>query len=84
MKTFKLSLAILAVTVLVACAKPTAYRPADAPGSTGYSEKQIGTDQFRISFAGNGITTRKTVDLYLLYRAAELTKERGFRLFHRG
>lgn len=81
MKAFKLGFAVLAVMALAACAKPTTYKPADIPGSNGYAETEIGNDQYRISFAGNGITTRKTVDLYLLYRAAELTQEKGFDYF---
>lgn len=81
MKTFKAGLAILTVATLAACAQPTTYQPAPGPGALGYAEQEIGADQYRISFAGNGLTTRKTVDLYLLYRAAELTQKKGFDYF---
>lgn len=81
MNVVKLSLAALTALMLAACARPTAYQPATHPGSIGYAEQEIGADQYRISFAGNGLTTRKTVDLYLLYRAAELTQEKGFDYF---
>ncbi len=81
MKSLKLGVAALAVLALTACAKPTTYHPAVQPGALGYTEQETGADQYRISFAGNGLTTRKTVDLYLLYRAAELTQEKGFDYF---
>jgi hypothetical protein len=42
--------------------------------SRGYSEQQIENNRFRVQFAGNSLTDRKTVETYLLYRAAELTK----------
>jgi hypothetical protein len=72
---------VLALTALAACARPTPYQPAGAHGRDGYVEREIGRDQYRIGFTGNGITTRETVDLYLLYRAAELTRDRGFDYF---
>ena len=72
--------AMLALTALVACAKPTPYQAAELNGF-GYSEQAIGKDQYRIGFNGNGITTRETVDRYLRYRAAELTDENGFDYF---
>lgn len=81
MRIVKLGVAVLAVIALAGCAKPTTYKPVNAPGANGYAEQEIGVDQYRISFAGNGLTTRKTVDLYLLYRAAELTQEKGFDYF---
>lgn len=81
MKKVKLGLAVLAMITLAACARPTAYQPAAASGLNGYAHERIGADQYRVSFTGNGLTTRKTVDLYLLYRAAELTQERGFDYF---
>ncbi len=73
--------AVLTLTALTACAKPTPYVAAKNAGGHGYSQNEIGKDQYRIGFDGNGITTRKTVDLYLLYRAAELTEDKGFDYF---
>lgn len=73
--------AVLTLVVLTACAKPTPYQAAGDRSGFGYSEQTIGKDQYRIGFNGNGITTRKTVDLYLLYRSAELTDEKGFDYF---
>ena len=72
---------VMALLALAACAKPTPYVAAEDKSRYGFTEKEIGKDQYRIGFTGNGITTRKTVDLYLLYRAAELTEDKGFDYF---
>lgn len=63
-------IAFLAV-LLAACGSPTPYQPALRGG--GYAEQQIEANRFRITFAGNALTPRDTVENYLLYRAAELT-----------
>lgn len=60
---------------LAACAAPTAYQPAD--GRYGYAQQQIEGNRFRVSFTGNSLTSRQTVENYLLYRAAELTLING-------
>lgn len=78
-------LAALASSVVLvsACATQTPYRPAKGYGfsRTGFSEQQIEPDRFLVSFAGNSVTERETVEKYLLFRAAELTVQRGFDYF---
>lgn len=72
---------VLAGGIAVAsCATPTPYQPAVGAGQyrAGYSDQQIDSTHFQISFAGNSLTSRETVERYLLYRAAELTLQRGF------
>jgi hypothetical protein len=72
---------VLAGGIAVAsCATPTPYQPAVGAGQyrTGYSDQQIEGDRYQVSFAGNSITSRETVERYLLYRAAELTLEKGY------
>lgn len=72
----------LALT-LSACATPTPYQPA-TPGqakSGGFSETKIEANRFRVKFSGNSLTSRDTVEGYLLYRAAELTVAQGFDVF---
>lgn len=71
-------LAALALA-LVACAQATPYQPesASAAVSGGYSDERIGEDTYRVSFHGNSLTSRETVEAYLLYRAAELTLAEG-------
>ena len=86
MKTSATSRAMLvavlgAATLMTAgCATETAYRPATGSGfaRTGYSDRQIETNRYVVSFSGNSYTSRDTVEKYLLYRAAELTLQNGY------
>ena len=61
--------------LLAGCTQPTPYQP--ATDGFGYAEQRIERDRYRVSFAGNWVTARDTVQNYLLYRAAELTRETG-------
>ena len=78
-------LAALATSTLVVagCATETPYRPAVGRGfyRTGFSERQIEPNRFLVTFAGNTVTERDTVERYLLFRAAELTLQRGYDYF---
>lgn len=68
--------------VLAACATATPYQPASELGAfDGFSEQMIENDRARITFAGNSLTERDTVENYLLYRAAETALEQGFDWF---
>ncbi len=69
-----------ALLVLGACASATPYQPA-RDNARGYSEQQIERDRWRVSFSGNSLTDRETVETYLLYRAAELTAQQGYDTF---
>lgn len=62
---------------LGACATATPYQPASR-GEGGYTDQRIEANRYRVSFRGNSVTSRETVEIYLLYRAAELTLARGF------
>lgn len=64
---------------LVGCAHPTPYRPQSAAAGhhNGYAEEQLASDRYRVTFRGNRLTSRETVEAYLLYRAAELTVAHG-------
>ena len=75
-----LALATLATLAACASATPTPYQPAQA-GGYGYSDQQIEANRYRVSFAGNSVTPRETVENYLLYRAAELTLQTGHDYF---
>lgn len=67
---------------LVACATATPYQPASEPGGfDGFSQQMIENDRARVTFGGNSLTKRETVENYLLYRAAEMAVERGFDTF---
>ena len=80
----KLRHLILAVSVaaLSACATSTPYQEASKPGAfDGFSQQIIENDRARVSFAGNSLTERETVENYLIFRAAELAVERGYETF---
>lgn len=66
--------------LLAACVTPTPYQPAQ-PRGFGYSEERLDQNKFRVTFRGNSLTKRETVEDYLLYRAAELTLQNGFSHF---
>jgi len=74
--------ACLALLLVSACATgPTPYQLRSADGEHGYSDQALERDRVRVVFQGNFLTTRETVENYLLYRAAELTLQRGYRFF---
>lgn len=75
--------AIALAAGLAACATPTPYQPAvrGSAVSGGFSDLRIADNRFRVSFAGNTLTSRETVERYLLYRAAELTVQTGYDWF---
>jgi hypothetical protein len=78
--------ALLLATGLCACVSPTPYQPAPrGPGGPssqgGYSEMRVEPDRWRVTFSGNAVTKRETVEGYLLYRAAELTLQNGYDWF---
>ena len=66
--------------LLAGCASPTPYQPATGHGfnRNGYSEQRIENNRWMVSFSGNTLTSRETVERYLLFRAAELTVQQGF------
>jgi len=78
-------LALAALGLLAGCATPTPYQPYQPEMSAGvhggYSDQQVGADRFRVRFHGNELTSRDRVEGYLLYRAAELTLQKGYDWF---
>lgn len=73
-----LAAALAGSAALAGCMTATPYQPATASSRLGFADEQIESNRFRVSFAGNSLTSRETVERYLLYRAAELTVQRGF------
>lgn len=74
---------VLAAMGSSSCApRPTPYQPAaQGTGGYGYGEQQLEANRFRITFSGNSDTPRPAVENALLYRAAEVTKQRGYDYF---
>jgi hypothetical protein len=68
---------------LASCATPTPYQPNIRGQSTagGFSELRLEPNRFRVTFSGNSLTSRETVEGYLLFRAAELTTQNGYDWF---
>jgi hypothetical protein len=67
---------VLAAGLLAACATATPYQAASTD-RYGFQEQQIEANRVRITFRGNTVTDRETVETYLLYRAAEVTLQNG-------
>jgi hypothetical protein len=68
-----LVMAAVAVS-LASCA--TGYQQNSITG--GFDTKELRPDVYRVSFQGNGFTTRETVQTYWLNRCAELAIEKGY------
>lgn len=62
---------------LLGCAQPTFYSP--AVNGFGYAERQIGPGHYQVAFAGNHKTRRETAHQYVLFRAAQLADQDGYR-----
>jgi hypothetical protein len=74
----KFLMAAAAATLLAACATgPTPYQPL-TKDQGGYTETKVESNRVRVAFAGNTLTSRETVENYLLYRSAETTLANGF------
>ena len=75
--------ALLATAALAACETATPYQPVASGNAQagGYSEARIETNRWRVTFQGNSLTSRQTVEDYLLYRAAELARSQGYDWF---
>ena len=83
MKRLLIAAAATAALAVGACATATPYQPIQ-PGASysgGYSERPIEQNRWMVSFSGNTVTDRRTVETYLLYRAAELTVQQGYDWF---
>jgi len=71
----------MALTCLAACATPAPYAPR-APGqATGYTDRELAPNRYRVTFTGNSVTPREQVEDDLLLRAAEVTLAAGYSHF---
>lgn len=73
----RLIAAIAVLVTLGACATATPYQAA-LDTNRGYADQQIESNRWQVSFSGNSLTDRQTVETYLLFRAAELTMQQGY------
>src|SRR5258708_8696653 len=82
----KITATIAAIGVVVglsACETATPYQPLrhGTETSGGFTDQRLDQNHFRVTFQGNTVTPRETVESYLLYRAAELTVSQGYDWF---
>jgi hypothetical protein len=71
-----------AAALATACASQAPVYESRADGGRyGYAEMLVQPNRLRISYNGDTLTPRETVETYLLYRAAESTLEHGFDYF---
>jgi hypothetical protein len=81
-KHVKLAAALSALALATACTTATPYQPLGATHvEGGFTDQQLDATHYRVNFFGNSLTSRQQVENYLLYRAAELTAQRGFSCF---
>jgi hypothetical protein len=75
--------ALALAALLTACATATPYQPnvAGQKAAGGFSDRRLESDRYQVNFAGNSVTSRETVERYLLYRAAEVTVQAGYDWF---
>lgn len=72
---------LFAAGLLVGCMTPTPYSPRTVGESTGYTDRALTRTRYQVTFRGNSITPRETVESYLLLRAAEVTRAAGYSSF---
>jgi hypothetical protein len=73
--------ATLAVSLLAACSAGSQYHPHALGGLVGYSDMRLSPIRYRVSFSGSSGSTQNQVQVYLLWRAAEITLQAGFTHF---
>lgn len=76
-----LAAGLTVLLILGGCATPAPYAPRTHGTSTGYTDRQLSQNRFRVTFTGNTVTSRETVENYLLLRAAEVTLAAGYDRF---
>ena len=61
-----LLVAFAGAALLGGCMTATPYQPIDAPGTSasgGFSDVQLGPNRYRVTFAGNSMTSRERVEI---------------------
>jgi hypothetical protein len=76
-RNWKLVLPATLALILASCATP--YASSGFLG--GYSDTVLAPDVYRISFQGNGYTSKERTQDFAMLRAAELTLSHGYRYF---
>jgi hypothetical protein len=69
------------LAALAGCATPAPYAPRGPGQRTGYTDRQLAANRWRVTFTGNSVTPREQVEDDLLLRAAEVTLAAGYSHF---
>jgi hypothetical protein len=80
-KSWKFLAAGLGMLALSGCATPAAYAPRQSGQSTGYTDRELAPNRYRVTFTGNSATSREQVEDDLLLRSAEVTLAAGYSHF---
>lgn len=70
-------LAFSALALLAACATAPVYAPAAGPNAAGYSERQVESNRFFVTYRASGSADAALLQDFALLRAADLTVQRG-------
>lgn len=73
----KAAAASLLLLALSACVQPAPFAPRGAGQQTGYTDRQLAQNRWRVTFTGNSATPREQVEDFLLLRAAQVTLAAG-------
>jgi hypothetical protein len=76
-RKFRALITIVCSIAAIGCATP--YQPDGLGG--GYSDNRIDSDTVSVEFRGNGYTSKRKVEMYLLYRCAEVTRDARYDYF---
>src|ERR1700742_4968345 len=77
----KYALFLSLAVVLAGCAQPAPYAPRLSGQQTGYTDRELAANRYRVTFTGNSATPRETVENYLLLRAAQVAQAAGSQYF---
>jgi hypothetical protein len=77
----KATTASLCLMLLAACAHPAAFAPRGPGQRTGYTDRQLAPNRWRVTFTGNSVTPREQVETDLLLRAAQVSLAAGYKHF---
>ena len=79
--SWKRAAAGLGLLALAGCATPAPYAPRQPGQATGYTDRELTPNRYRVTFTGNSATTRDQVEDDLLLRSAEVTLAAGYTHF---
>ena len=81
MKANRCIVSVCLALFVAGCASNYAKKANWVFGYSGYTNQQIDSNTFVVSFQANGYTSQQTVQSYVLLRCAEVTAEAGYDYF---